>query len=293
MTIGVVMCLVGIAVFSLTIAACTVLYATDAERRKDTDNWLFSNWQEKLYDCLFSGKPVESIATKVGLNAARYLHDCRLCNRANDIKKIIIDRICGILLMFAFFIIGLVTLQPIIMVAGIILAVPLILLLPKQAERAAKNKKFIIANDLPRFLDLLHTALIIEMPIEQAIEVTATKLKGTVLADELLNTIAETKLSGRNWQHALSNLAAEYEVDALSDFVLDITNAYNTGASITGSVERKSRDIKQTNLLMMKERAGKLTNTILFPVLIFKILPVIALLCIPIIQQLNAYGFGL
>lgn len=138
---------------------------------------------------------------------------------------------------------------------------------------------------------MLHTALIMGFPVDQAIDLTAQNLQDTILADELLKTLAETKVGAYSWQEALEHLASAYGVDTLSDFVLDITNAYKLGSSITDSVARKSKDIKQSNLVAMKERASKLTNTILFPILFFKIVPVIALMAVPIIVQLQTTGF--
>ena len=140
---------------------------------------------------------------------------------------------------------------------------------------------------------MLHTALLVNMPVEQAIKVTSEHLKGTILAEEFNRALADTQLGASSWPVALEKLATDYEIDGLSDFVLDVVTAYNHGNSITEAVERQSKDIKRSNLLSLKEKASKLTNTILFPVLVFKILPLLAIMCIPIIYQLNATGFGM
>ena len=143
-----------------------------------------------------------------------------------------------------------------------------------------------MVEELPRFIDLFGTALMIGLPVEEAILTTAKSLPDSLLAREFLNAIAETRLGVYDWQAALEKMSRKYEVDVLSDFSLDLINSYNKGVPIADAVARKSKDIKQSNLLTMKERATKLTSTILLPVLGFKVLPLLALLCIPVIGQI-------
>jgi Flp pilus assembly protein TadB len=157
----------------------------------------------------------------------------------------------------------------------------------QKVDKAAKLKKFRMVDELPRFIDLLQTALQINMPVEDAIIITAKSLHDTVLASEFLNAVADMQMGVHDWQSALEQMARNYEIDTLSDFVLDLVTSYSKGVPIADAVARKSRDIKQSNLLAMKERASRLTSTILLPVLGFKVMPLLALLCIPIIQQIT------
>ena len=73
----------------------------------------------------------------------------------------------------------------------------------------------------------------------------------------------------------------------------EIINAYNNGVSVAEAVKIKSNDIKQSNILHIKERAKKMTSTILFPIMVFKIMPILLILCVPVIEHLNGSGFGL
>jgi tight adherence protein C len=214
-----------------------------------------------------------------------------LTHQADRTKQVIIDKLCGFAIVAVGCLVGVFMRNPIVMVVGLVIAFPFIALPIHFVESAAEKRRFVVADELPRFLDMLHTALIMGFPVDQAIEITAQNLRGTILAEELLKTLAETKVGAYSWQEALERLASMYGVDTLSDFVLDITNAYKLGSSITESVARKSKDIKQSNLVAMKERASKLTNTILFPILFFKIVPIIALMGVPIVVQLQATGF--
>ena len=100
--------------------------------------------------------------------------------------------------------------------------------------------------------------------------------------------MAETELGAKSWQRALEEVALKYDVGVFSDFVLTLVAAYEKGIPIAETVVRKSSEIKQSNLLEAKERAVKLSNTVLLPVLIFKILPLLAIMLIPIMQQISS-----
>jgi tight adherence protein C len=282
--------LYGIAIFFAVIAGIALFHSARVTKRSGSA-WLFDNWELQLYEALFSERDPLSIGKKIGMDVEKYTHNCKLTHQADRTKQVIIDKLCGFAIVAVGCLVGVFMRNPIVMVVGLVIAFPFIALPIHFVESAAEKRRFVVADELPRFLDMLHTALIMGFPVDQAIEITAQNLRGTILAEELLKTLAETKVGAYSWQEALERLASMYGVDTLSDFVLDITNAYKLGSSITESVARKSKDIKQSNLVAMKERASKLTNTILFPILFFKIVPIIALMGVPIVVQLQATGF--
>ena len=282
---------VGLALAITIIAIVTLRHALNPKNVKSGKTWFFENWELQIYDALFKNKEPAVIGKAIGVDVAKYNHNCILIKSDNKLKQVIIDKICGFIIVGISGIITLLTANLFIVLIGLIASFPLIALPIHNIETAAEKRRFTISEELPRFLDMLHSALIIGLPINQAIEITAQNLPGTVLSEELLQTLADTQVGAYSWQDALEKLANDYQVDSFSDFVLDITNAYSMGASIQDSVARKSKEIKETNLITMKERASKLTNTILFPVLLFKIIPIIAIMAIPIILELEKSGF--
>lgn len=253
-------------------------------------SWIFDEWQENLYDSLFKKEPQE-VAKSIGIDFRKYLHNCKICKEDAKIKKVITERLVGLSLLALSGIVGLVTKNIIIVLLGSIVSLVLSYYGTYKLEQNAKKRKEQIVFELPRFLDLFHTALLIGIPVEQAIDITSDSLKNTILAKDLKRAMTDAKMGVVTWVQALENLAEEYEVDALSDFILDITNAYNNGSPIIDSVIRQNKDIKQTRLLTMKERSAKLTNIILIPIVVFKILPILAIIGIPIVIQLNQSGF--
>lgn len=273
---------VGVAVFTAVIAFFTYRFFT--HNKKET--WLFANWQENIYDSLIKQKPID-FSKSVYINAEEYINNCNIVKRKPNLKKVIINKIVGIFLVSIGVSLFALTLNvwPLII---LFLSIPLLLGDTYKAKNEVKRRKQKLEYELPRFLDLFYTALSINLSVEDAIIVTCQNMKNSVLSEEFLASIADTQMGASNWQEALEKLSEKYAIDSLSDFVLDLINTFNKGASILASVERQSKDIKKNNLLTMKENASKLSNTILIPILIFKIFPVLALIIIPIIQQLNS-----
>ena len=291
LTTEIVAILCGTAIFFSVVALFAIAHARNLQNRRNGSTWIFEGWQTLIYDTMFRNCPTTKVGRFIGMDVEKYMADCNLVRQEERSKVVIIDKFVGYLIIVIGCFIGIVFKNIYIMIGSLVFAFPFVTLPIHFAEAAANKRRFAIANELPRFLDMLHTALLIGLPVDKAIEITASNLKGTVLSEELLETLTDTQMGAYTWQEALEQLASRYGVDTFSDFVLDINNSYNLGASIQEAVARKSKEIKQTNLVAMKERAAKLTNTILVPVLLFKIIPIMALMLIPVITELNSSGF--
>lgn len=250
---------------------------------------LYKDLDVKIYDAFIHKKP-EIVARKIGINAEEYYKNCELIRKPANLKGLIAKIGLSAMTVLWFTVVGLITKNWYVSIAGILIGLFLIVYLVKRPEEQAADVRAQIVAEMPRFLDMLQTALYINMPVEEAISITAKHLKGTLLADEFAKTVAEIQLGAFGWQTALENMSHKYEVDIFSDFVLDIVTAYDKGIPIYDVVARKNKEIKQTNLLMLKENASKLNSTIVIPIAIFKLLPLIVILCIPIIYQLRDTG---
>lgn len=275
-------------VFLIVLCISLILHSRKMRQtrlKNPKEEWLFYDWSAVLYDLFIKAKPID-FGKKMGVDVPEYLHNCEIAGLEPKMKDVLIKKMLGFLSLFFFGILGLLFINLYIILLALLLALPLIFFPAQQADKAAKVKKFRMVEELPRFIDLFGTALMIGLPVEEAILTTAKSLPDSLLAREFLNAIAETRLGVYDWQAALEKMSRKYEVDVLSDFSLDLINSYNKGVPIADAVARKSKDIKQSNLLTMKERATKLTSTILLPVLGFKVLPLLALLCIPVIGQI-------
>lgn len=242
---------------------------------------------KSISDKLFKQDP-EILAQRLGIALDKYRFNCNIVGIQPKIQAIILARIASIIILTLGILLAIVANNlyiRIVLIVVVLTAAALTFIAPTASVAGkAQSKKDQFESEIPRFLDLLQTALKINLPIASAIKITAESIPG-ILSTELLKALIITEVGNTSWQNALYDIAQKYEVDSFSDFVLDIVTAYQKGADIIDSIERQSRDLKTTSLLKAKENAAKATSMILLPVVFFKMLPLLAILFIPIIIQ--------
>ena len=289
--IEIITILTAISVFCFVLGITTSMHSQTqigASRKS-----VFLNWQRNLFSAIFRNKTGEEVAKKIGVDTRKRNLDYKILRKTPDYEKTVVYILIGIFLTVIFLFLGIITNHPALIIFGVCAATPFVFLPLSSLKSNAKKKRTKMADELPRFLDMLYTALVLDLPIDRAIQLTADHLQNTEIGKEFQYSLAEARLKNENWTEALYNLQRSAGINELSDFILDVSTAYKNGTSIKDAVARKSADIKETNILSMKERASRLTNTILFPILIFKILPLLAILGIPIVEELNNTGFSI
>lgn len=277
--------LIAFAVFVIIIAVASIQYqkAINMSRSSKDNEWLFHDFYLKVYSAIFGYKDPDEVALMIGIKIEKYYISCKLTQTVPNTKRLVVHHIYGfiILLISALFAI---LWNFLALLIGITVFLYFVYSEQSRLDKKAEEMRFQVASELPRFLDLLQTELQIGLPIETAIYILCTRLDG-LLSREFLEALNEMEMGTSGWQQALENVASKYNVDTLSNFVMDVTTAYSKGVSVSASVTRKAKDIKSTHLLNIKERAGKATNTILIPIAIFQFLPLLAFLMIPALVQ--------
>lgn len=297
MKIAIIMFLAYFAVITILVTLCVykgTLRAVNDKKLKKTnidssEEKLFDHWAKKTYYSLTKKRP-EYIAKKIGINAEKYYKNCNITKIVPDLEGAVVKSTLSFITAIYSLVVGAVSgIWYISAIASLIFF--LFALFPiKRMDDSANRIRTQIIEEMPRFLDMMQTALYINLPVEEAIKITAKHLKGTVLADEFSMTMAEMQMGVYDWQSALEQMSQKYEIDIFSDFVLDIVTAYDKGIPIYDVVVRENKEIKQTNLLTLKENASKLNSTILLPITLFKLIPLIAIIGIPIVMQLRGSG---
>ena len=256
--------------------------------KNNPDDWLFHNFYLKVYSAFFSIKEPEDVAIKLGINIEKYYKNCQLTRTRPNAKRLILNTIYG----FAAFLVSILLsllVSPVFAALGVFLFFYLVFFEQQRLNSKAEEMKEQVAAELPRFLDILQTELIVGLPIETSIYIICEKFD-SLISREFLEALNEMELGISGWQQALEKVAAKYDIETLSDFVLDVSTSYMKGVSITDSVVRKTKEVKETHLLNIKERAGKATNTMLIPMAIFQFIPLIVLIMFPtMIQIFNAF----
>ena len=261
----------------------------NARIKRPENEWLFTRWDEKLYDCFLSKRKPEEVLSKLGVDIELYNKNCEVIKKEEtNFKKLAADKVIGAVLMF----IGLLMII-IADVSGIIFSLVFLFygFILYQGDvnkiaKQAKEKKIQLTSELPRFLDLLQTALYIEIPVSDAISITAQHLRGTLVAEELMASMAETQMGSVSWQRSLQNIATRYDVDVFSDFVQYLINGYEKGLSIYDVVSRQAEETRQYSLVTAEENANKMSSSILIPIAIFKLFPLIGIVAYPLLKQL-------
>lgn len=256
--------------------------------KNNPDDWLFHNFYLKVYSAFFGIKEPEDVAIKLGINIEKYYKNCQLTRTRPNAKRLIVNTIYG----FAAFLVSILLsllVSPVFAALGVFLFFYLFFFEQQRLNSKAEEMKEQVTAELPRFLDILQTELIVGLPIETSIYIICEKFD-SLISREFLEALNEMELGISGWQQALEKVAAKYDIETLSDFVLDVSTSYMKGVSITDSVVRKTKEVKETHLLNIEERAGKATNTMLIPMAIFQFIPLIVLIMFPtMIQIFNAF----
>jgi len=286
---------IGISVF---LFALFIVIVNDERNNAESKNphganeWLFTKWDEKIYDAMTHEQP-EVFLTKLGVDTEQYIKNCEVCRyRSPNLKKTAGRKITGLFIValgVPFLMVGNIVgyaLSVTFIIAGMMMYGAGI----SKVDKEAKQKKKQLIDEMPRFLDLLQTALYINMPVEDAITVTCKHLYGTIISDELLSSMAESQIGGVSWQKALENVARKYEVDAFSDFVLYLVTGYEKGLSIYDVVRRQAIEAQKTALINAEGAASKLNTSILIPITIFKLIPLLIIAALPVLLQMIGTG---
>ena len=256
------------------------------------DGWLFGHFREKVFDAAFPGKTPEEAALVLGIDIEKYYRSCALVRAKPDGTGLAADYVTGLFLLATCAFAGLFA-GFAFPAAGILSFLFLAFYRQSRLNAKAEERRSQMAGELPRFLDLLQAELQVGMPIENAIYIICGKMPENILFREFFYALNEMRLGASGWQEALEKMADTYDIETLSEFVLNVTTAYTRGVSITETVVRKNADIRKTHLLTVKEKAGKMTNMVLFPVAAFQLLPMLVFLMAPVLGSLMSTSNGI
>lgn len=280
----------GTAFFLLFAAIAAVQYKRSARKRRlgggKENDWLFHDLHRKAYGALFGYKDPDAVALRLGIDAEKYYRACALTRTEPDMKHLVMNHVYAFFLLFLSVILS-VLVSFVSFLFGAAAFLFLVFYEQQKLHARAEGMRVQIANELPRFLDLLQSELEVGLPVETAIYILCERMD-MLLTQEFQAALLDMELGVSGWVQAIEKVAVKYHVETLSDFVLDVSTSYRKGVSVANAVTRKAGEVRRTHLLNVKERAGKATNTILIPIVIFQFLPLLAFLIIPsLVQAVN------
>lgn len=251
---------------------------------KKQGEWLFHGFHETLYHLLYKNPESETLC---GINCREYRRYCKLLHIPPEQEKIIAYRIEAILIIIICMLLAWLCSYSIFASMFFALvgatAATLLWVLPYgNIKSRAEERLFHISDDLPRFLSLLEKAM--GLPIDQAMMTTASKFESP-LSDDIIDSINKVSLGASGWQSMLMDLARTYDMPEFSDLVLEILSAYDQGTDIRPLVNRKAYEIEQVRLYKVEEHDSKIKTLIFLPIIALKILPLMAMICLPMITN--------
>lgn len=168
--------------------------------------------------------------------------------------------------------------------AGIVIALLIAFYPGAKLKSKALEKKRIIEDNLIYFSDLLITALRTKIPVWEAL-VKTSKYYDSILSEEILEINKKALTSDKSWNTQLENLALKYDSPILSEFVSNIITASETGSDFVKVINDTSDYLKTSKLNRVQEEAKKFGTTMLFPLMAFKLLPIMVMLMLPALSQ--------
>ena len=147
-----------------------------------------------------------------------------------------------------------------------------------------RSAKDIIRREFPDILDMLSVCAYAGLGFDQALQRVAESLH-SVLGNEIRRTVQEMEL-GSTRAEALRNLANRLDVNELSSFVAIIIQAENLGMRIADVLHAQAGQMRVLRQYRAKETANKLPAKMLFPLAIFILPALFAVIFAPVIPAL-------
>lgn len=285
-----IICITVISIIMIGCIIATILYDKLNHKRiihtgeNENNDWLFSNFQETVFDIFFKNPKNDVLC---GISQTEYIRYCQVLHLVPNIKNMVAYRIEAVVISLTLGIIACIVSYSITAIAIccilIVITVYLLWILPYATFKAkAENRLYHIEDDLPRFLSLLEKAM--DLPIDQAMKVTATKFKSP-LSEDIMDSLNKVALGANGWTETLVNLAKIYKIEAFSDLILEIVNSYEQGVNVRSLVIRKAKEVEQNRLYAVESHDSQIKTLIFLPIIVFKVLPLMALICLPMIKD--------
>lgn len=282
----------GAAIFLVVLSLVLVTYSNTTKRKRSArlksyqSTWLFHDFYKKVYNAFFGRKDPDELGVKIGIKVEDYYRNCRVAGVTPDTRRLVAYYVYGIVLMVVFVIVGMFT-NYLMYALGFVFFIYFVYYEQMRVKSKADEARSQMADDLPRFLDILQSELEVGLPVEIAIQTIISRMD-TLLAWELQMALSDSDLGASGWAEAMERMAEKYDIETLSDFVSDTVTSYRKGVSVAASVARKTTDIRKAHLLNAKETATKKTNTMLMPIMLFQFAPMIVFIMIPVFKQLQS-----
>ena len=276
---------------SVALIVIFIYLYNDAKHYEDSP---FSKFNKRLFNAFFNVNPddtekLKKQASKFGIKPVTFEKHNKILGKKPDYISVIMQRLYAIILILAgiaLLLIGQIFEVSLLEISLIVILLAIVLFFYPTGSLKSKavKKQTQIERDLVYFSDLFLTALKINLPVQTALLKTAQNYP-CLLSEELLDINSKALTTQETWQNLILELSYKYDSKPLNEFASHIISGEETGTDIVRVVRETCDFLAKGNLTRAKNKAKKLNETILIPVGIFKLVPIIVLIVIPIINQ--------
>lgn len=162
----------------------------------------------------------------------------------------------------------------------LLMFVPLMYYLPVwKLNKKIKSRQREIKRILPEFTILLSATLTAGANLQSGIRTAANAISGP-LKDEINNAL-KAYGSGQPFSEALMDMARRTDVDELSSLTQTLIQIHDKGAPVAETMKAYSKQMRISKKFDTMEQAGKLAVSMLFPIIIFMLMPFLAVILYP------------
>jgi len=156
-------------------------------------------------------------------------------------------------------------------------------------DRKAEERQKAINNALPAYMNLVALGVQAGLPLPEAMRRVAQRLDGP-LAEESMRTVQEMAAASRSV--ALNNWAQRTGVTGVARLSWILHQAERYGTPIADVLRDFAQDLRRERLMAMQAAANALSVKIIFPLMVFGLGPILALLMIPVFMSMKgAFAF--
>ncbi len=154
---------------------------------------------------------------------------------------------------------------------------------------AAKVRRLRIEKDFPFFLDVLVLSMRAGLAFPSALHEATTQLPEGPMRQELARVIREVR-TGLSRRDALSRLAERIRLASISNFVAVVSQAEDTGGSLTSALTEQARQRRRERFQRAEKLANQAPVKLLFPLVAFLFPVTFIILGFPIVSEIKDSG---
>ena len=172
------------------------------------------------------------------------------------------------------------------MLLALIVFMTLFLLPTSKINDAVKNREDVCMTELPGFIEQVYMCIESGAELRGALTLVSNRSEG-LLAGAFNKAFQDARISG-DWIKELNAMGTEMKIDALQEFLTDVTVAYQKGIPLADTLRKEVSHINSIRKARNKEKVNSLEQKLVIPITLFIFLPMLVLSIFPAAMQAMA-----